>query len=70
MFSITAFEDYLFEEVLEILHKLWRAGRTIVRIFVFCRMFILALWLLFEIIGRAAYAFTLALGLAVPLFQR
>ena len=68
--SITAFEDYLFEEVLEILHKLWRAGRTTVRIFVFCRMLILALWLLFEIIGLAVYAFTLALGLAVPLFQR
>lgn len=41
--SIRAFKDYLCEEALEILPKVWHASRTTVRTLVFCRMFILAL---------------------------
>ena len=68
--SITAFEDLLCEEMLEILPKIWRVSRTTVRILLLCRMFILAPWVLFAIIGLVAYAFALALGLAVSFFQR
>lgn len=49
--SIAAFEDCLCEKAPEILPKIWRASRWIVRIIVFYRMSVLALWVLLWICG-------------------
>lgn len=63
--SVSAFEDCLCEEVLEILPKIWRASRLIVRILVFFKMSVLTLWTLLWAFKIYLWILSILIGLSI-----